>query len=579
MLLNHYFKKYIPSFIFGMFVLISETMLDLVQPLLISRLIDEGIVMSDFDQVKHIGLLMIGLAMLQLGFSFLRNYMSTHVSFSFSRDVRQGLYEHMLKLNMTQIEEVERGSMINRLTFDIRQLQMLVNGSMRFFIRVPLFAIGGLIMVFGLGQRFVWMYLSSIPIVAIILLINLKFGFPKMRRIQKQLDHLNKKTIEYLNGIRVVKAFNRTAYENEQFEEVNDKLTEVSIDASVFMAIFNPAISLAVNSAVVITLYLSGLWISDGLVGVGQVVAFMNYMARLIMAMSFMARVFNMYIRGRTSANRIEEIFNLPVSDESRPVELEDKAIEEGITLKNVAYRYGEGEFALEDISLSIKSGESIGIIGATGSGKSTLIHLLTGIIEPTKGSIHIGNQCLDANSVKSFRHQIGYVPQDKILFSDSVLNNICFNLEHSVDSSDENYDVDRLKEALTISSSDFVDAMEHGIHTRLGKGGVNISGGQKQRISLARALYKNPKYLILDDCTSALDAITEKAVFEGLKKKEGAISMIVIGQKIATVRQMDRVMVLHKGRIAGIGSHEGLLETCQPYQALYQAQMGGHVE
>lgn len=576
MLLNRYFRKYLPSFIFGMIVLISETMLDLAQPLMISRLIDRGIVMKDLDQVQRIGLTMIGLALLQLCFGFFRNYMSTHVSYSFSRDVRQGLYAHMLKLDMTQIEEIERGSMINRLTFDVRQIQMLVNGSMRFFIRVPLFAIGGLIMVAGLGSRYVWMYLSSIPIVAILLVVNLKFGFPKMRRIQKQLDHLNKKTIEYLNGIRVVKAFNRTTYENSQFQTVNDQVTGVSVDAGVFMALFNPAIALIVNIAVVVTIYLSGGWIREGYGSVGQVVAFINYMARLVMAMSFMSRIFNMYIRGLTSAKRITEIFELPVADEENRVEIDEEDLARGITLTGVSFKYGEGEFALKDISFTLKSNESLGIIGSTGSGKSTLVHLLMGILSPTEGTIQVGNKDLDPRSIKSFRKWLGYVPQDKILFSDSVLNNICFVGDGVSLDPEINYDALRLDRALSIASADFIEGMTQGIHTRLGKGGVNISGGQKQRISLARALYKKPKCLILDDCTSALDAITEKAVFTGLKDQSEPVTMVVIGQKIGTVRQMDKIMVLHQGRIAGIGSHESLLASCQPYQDLYQAQMGG---
>lgn len=573
MRLKSFFKKYIPGFLAGIFVLIMELTLDLLQPLYISRLIDEGIAASDLERVRNIGVTMIGLALLQLTFGFFRNLLSTHVSFSFSRDVRQKLYEYMLKLGITQVEEVERGSMINRLTFDVRQVQMLVNGSMRFFIRVPLFAVGGLIMVAGLGSRFVWMYLSSIPLVALILYINLKFGFVRVRRIQKQLDHLNKKTIEYLDGIRVVKAFNRTDYENGQFDDVNGRLTHVSTDAGVFMAFFNPAISLSVNMAVIVTIFLSAGWIERDLVGVGQIVAFINYMARLVIAMSFMARIFNMYIRGLTSARRIEEIFALEIPDDEHLVDIDEQDIHSGLNVESVSFRYGEGDYALKDISFKLESGESLGIIGLTGSGKSTLVHLITGLLKPVDGEIRIGSKILDDKSVFSFRRWLGYVPQDKILFSDSVLNNICFvkDEEDSVGWND-----DQLKEALEVASADFVDDMEDGHHTLLGKGGVNISGGQKQRLSLARALYRNPRLLILDDCTSALDAITEKAVFEGLKQSDTDNSMIVIGQKIATVRQMDRIMVLHQGKVAGIGSHEQLLESCSSYRELYHAQMGG---
>jgi ATP-binding cassette subfamily B protein len=571
LLYKKYLKKYMGYFFIGITFLALESMADLLQPLLIAHLIDDGIAANDLNEVFRIGLMMIGVAFLGLGSALMRNYMATHVSFSFARDLRQGLYEKLLNLSMIQVEEIERGSIINRMTFDVKQVQQFVNGTMRIFLKAPMLAVGSFIMVLQLDNRFIYIYLAVIPLVFVIVALNLKIGYPLFAKIQIELDKLNKKTMEYLNGIRVVKAFNRTAYEKNNFEQVSEKLKDVSTHAMKVMGVFNPIIMLIINLAVVAVLFAARSWMEGGILGVGQIVAFINYMTQLLFAVTIMSRIFNMFIRAKTSNDRITEILEKDVAESTVRDEIFESDMEQGIKVCNLSYKYGEGDFALEGINFKLEQGKSLGIIGPTGSGKSTLVNGLAGLLSVGKGTIHIGDKVLTQANTKDFRNYIGYVPQDKILFSDTIYNNLKLGI------GEDQVDLDNhMKEALSTSMADFVYDMEDGLHTKLGKGGVNISGGQKQRLSMARALIKQPKLLVLDDSTSALDAITEKQIFQQLKAGKETMSFIVIGQKISTVKQMDEILVLEDGKMVGLGTHDALLVDCQTYKELYQVQIGG---
>lgn len=562
---KRYLKKYKGMFSLAILFLIFEATADLMQPLLISKIIDDGVKTEDLNMVLIIGLMMFGVALLGLLSALARNYLSTHVSFNFAKDLRKELYEKLLSMNLMQVEEIERGSMINRLTFDVRQMQLFVNGTMRIFLKAPFLAIGSFIMVMTLDSKFLFVYMSSLPVMVIVILINMKFGYPKLAKIQVKLDHLNKKTIEYLNGIRVVKAFNRSEYENENFEKVSDDLKNVSTHAMQFMAIFNPIILLAANMAIVILLYFGRDWVMDQEISVGQIVAFINYMTQLMFATSVMSRVFAMYIRAKTSNMRIEEVLQMPVHEEKKENQITEEDLNQGIVIKNLCYRYGQGELAIDHMNFAIEANESIGVIGTTGSGKTTLIHLLMGILEPVAGEIWIGSKKLTPYNMKSFRAQIGYVPQEKILFSNTVKENVLFG-----QSENEKH----LEHILKMASADFVFDMVEKEESWIGKGGVNISGGQKQRLSLARALMKEPGFLILDDSTSALDAVTEKIILDNLMTSKGR-SMLVIGQKISTVQRMDKILVIQNGKLEGLDTHENLLKNCVAYQEIYAAQMG----
>lgn len=564
---KRYLKSYLPLFMIAVLFLILEATADLFQPMLIARLIDDGIGSGDMGKVRLIGLMMLFIALGGLFSAIMRNILSTHVSYGFARRLRKDLYDKLLQMNMLQVEEIERGSMINRLTFDVRQLQLFFNGTMRIFLKAPFLMIGSFIMVMQLNIRFVIVYLAVLPIMVLAIIINIKLGYPKLAKIQVQLDRLNKKTIEYLNGIRVVKAFNRTAYENQNFSKVSTQLKEVTRSAMRFMAIFNPIIMMAVNLAIILVLINSKSWLLSGTVEVGQIVAFVNYMTQLMFASTIMSRVFNMFIRAKTSNQRVMEIFNLQVPSRQEQKMITREKIHSGICISNVSYHYGNGECALKDIDFKIEKGQSLGIIGMTGSGKTTLINLLIGLLKPTEGEIIIGDEKLLDENITSYRQHVGYVPQDKVIFSDTVSRNIAFDV-----SDQEGLSMD---ETLRLSVADFVYDMADQEDTLLGKGGVNISGGQQQRIALARAIKKAPSLLLLDDSTSALDAVTERRIFQNMHELQET-TLIVVGQKISTVRQMDKILVLDDGKMTGFDTHERLLENCEAYQAIFEAQLGG---
>lgn len=561
---RRYLKKYKHLFALAIMFLAFEATADLLQPLLISKIIDQGVKNSDLTLVIQLSGVMFLVALFGLLSALSRNYLSTHVSFNFAKNLRKALYDQLLKMDMMQVESIERGSIINRLTFDVRQMQLFVNGTMRIFLKAPFLAIGSFIMVLSLDKRFMLIYLSILPVMLLVIFINMKYGYPKLARIQVKLDHLNKKTIEYLNGIRVVKAFNRSVYENENFEKVSDELKSVSTNAMQFMAVFNPIIMLAANMAIVVLLFLGKDWVFNGEISVGQIVAFINYMTQLMFATSVMSRVFAMYIRAKTSNDRIEEVFDTPVFQGSREEIIPNQDLTQALRIKHLSFRYGQGEKAIDNITFELKPNESIGIIGTTGSGKTTLINLIMGILNTEEGEIYLGNTRISEGNLKAFRSQLGYVPQEKILFSNTVKENVTFGSEDPSD----------LKAILNLASADFVDQMKDQENSWLGKGGVNISGGQKQRLSIARALMKKPRILILDDATSALDAVTEKKVMDQLMAESK--SLLVIGQKISTVKRMDKILVMDKGKMVGFDTHDNLLNNNKTYQEIFEAQMGG---
>ncbi len=588
--LLRFMKKYKLMFFVAISFLSLETVADILQPFLLSKLIDQGVMAASNNRVFYWGSLMIGTAFFGLLCALMRNYISTHVSFNFSKDLREKLYQIVLKLDIIQVEDFERGSLINRLTFDVNQLQMFLNGTMRVFLKAPLMAIGGLFMIMEFGWNYFIIYIGVLPLAGLIFFINVKYGYPLMARIQVVLDRMNKKTIEFLNGIRVVKAFNRVDFENDEFTGITESLKKTTVTAMRFESIFNPLVMLVINGATVVAVYLSIGWINEGSGSVGDTVALINYLGRLMFAVHIMSRIFSMYIRAKTSNERIEEI--LKVEDDYRtnlePVEapayndtLKDHESENsvyhmkimaedlhlGIHVNQVNFRFGQGQDALHGIDFRIKPGESLGVLGTTGSGKSTLVHILTGLLEPSGGQVYIGNKILTKDNVSSYRDYLGVVYQEKIIFTDTIAGNMTFGPE----------DKKGVREALELAAGDFVFDMKKGPETSVGKGGVNLSGGQKQRVSIARAFYRKPAFYILDDSTSALDALTEQKLFDHLLEMQTKDKMfMVIAQKISTLRKLDRILVLQDGQMAGIGSHEELMKTCPYYRELYEIQSEG---
>ncbi|MFS0774588.1 ABC transporter ATP-binding protein [Neobacillus sp. 3P2-tot-E-2] len=571
--LAKYIQKYWKSFSLAVLFLTFEAISDLLMPTIMAKIIDVGVAGRDIGYVLKMGGFMLLITLLGAVAASTRSILASIVSQNFGSELRSDLYKKIQTLSFKNIDRFERASLITRLTNDVTQVQVFANGLMRIFVKSPLLAIGGLIMATRLNLHLSVVLIVVVPIVAIFIILNLRLGFPMFSKVQKALDRVNGVMREYLSGVRVVKAFNRFDVEVNKFEKTNEEFKIQSISATRLMAVFSPAIMLTVNLGIVAVLWIGGYGVTNGNVQVGHIIAFINYMTQILFSLMMISMVFNMFVRAKTSAVRIGEVFSqeddLTWKEGQNPAPVEKGRID----FSNVSFSYEgtSGDPVLKNINLSISPGETVGIIGSTGSGKSTLVGLIPRFYDVSAGSIKVDGEDIHLVDPKKLREKIAFVPQKTILFTGSVEENIKWGKE---DAPTEEI----LKAAEIAGAHDFISASPEGYQTRIGQGGVNFSGGQKQRLSIARALIKNPEILILDDSTSAVDVTTEARIKEGLKKYAKGLTCLLIAQRITSIIDADKIVVMDHGEIVGIGKHEELLRDCRVYQEIYQSQVGKEV-
>ncbi len=544
-------------------------MVDLIQPTIMSKIVDVGVKNRDMNYVFKLGGLMLFITFLGAIFAITRNIKSSKVSQNFGADLREDLYIKIQRLSLEDINEIQDATLITRLTNDVNQMQNFAHGLMRVFVKAPILGIGSVIMAFILDFKMGLILLGIIPIVGIVVFINLKVSYPIFVKIQKALDKVNGVIREYLSGIRVVKAFNRFKYEEARFKKVNEKLKDVTTEGIRKLALFSPIVSLIVNIGIVLILWIGGIRVNAGNLEVGKIIALINYMTQLLFSLVMVIRIFNMYVRAKASAERIGEIFSIenPIVVKENPISL-DK-VEGNLEFKDVYFKYHENSrYVLEDINFSINSGEFLAIIGSTGSGKSTLINLIPRLYDPSKGVIKIDGIDIKDLEIRELRESIAIVPQNILLFTGTIKENIKWGKE---DATEEEI----IKAAKIAQAHDFIMSFNEGYDTYLGQGGVNLSGGQKQRIAIARALVRKAKFLILDDSTSAVDMITEKKIKKGLKEHLEYTTIIMIAQRITSVMDADKILVMDKGKIVNIGKHNELLNSSEIYLDIYRSQIG----
>jgi len=572
--LSKYIKKYWKSFSIAVLFLTFEAISDLMQPTIMAKIIDEGVVNRDIHYVLKMGGLMFVITAFGAVSASIRSVMASIVSQNFGTELRSDLFKKVQALSFKNLDKFDRASLITRLTNDVTQVQVFVNGLMRIFVKAPLLAIGGLVMAVRLNLHLSVVLAVVVPIVALFIVLNLRLGFPLFSKVQQALDRVNSVIREYLSGVRVVKAFNRFDVEIGKFTKANDHFKGQSIAAGRLMATFSPAIMLTVNLGIVVVLWMGGLGVDSGKIQVGHIIAFTNYMTQILFSLMMISMVFNMFVRAKASAGRIDEVFlqEDDITWEKEP--LPPSHIEKGrIDFEHVSFSYEgmSGEPILKNINLTLLPGETVGIIGSTGSGKSTLVGLIPRFYDVTGGTIKVDEQDIKLVNPKELREKIAMVPQKNILFTGSVADNIRWGNEHASDA--------EVEMAATIAGAhDFIAASPEGYQTQIGQGGVNFSGGQKQRISIARALVKKPDILILDDSTSAVDVATEAKIKAGLKKYAKGLTCLLIAQRITSIIDADRIVVLDEGEVAGVGSHDELLSHCKVYQEIYRSQMGKEV-
>lgn len=558
------------SFVF----LALETISDLLQPTIMARIVDEGVANRDMAHVLKMGGLMLLITAGGAVAATFRNLMASHVSQNFGAELRSDLFRKIHSLPLADVERFDRASLVTRLTNDVNQLQMFVNGMMRIFVKAPLLCIGSLIMAVQLNLQLSVVLAVVVPLVCLLIAINMKLGFPRFAGVQQALDRVNGVMREYLSGVRVVKAFHRYDYETAKFNKANEELQSTSIAAARVMSVLGPAVMLVVNLGIVAVLWLGGLGVQRGDIQVGHVIAFTNYMTQILFSLMMISMVINMFVRARASAGRIGEVFAAKNNMSWEEPAAQPAAGQKGrIDFEKVSFSYdGEGgELVLKEISFSCLPGETVGIIGSTGSGKSTLVNLIPRFYDATAGTVRIDGVDVRRIDPAKLRERIAVVPQKTVLFTGTVMENIRWGKEDATP--------EEVEEAARIAQAHaFVSAAPDGYESRVGQGGVNFSGGQKQRLSIARALVRKPEILILDDSTSAVDAATEARIKQALRSWTRGLTCILIAQRISSVMDADKIVVLDNGELAGLGTHEELLQNCRVYQEIYQSQMGREV-
>jgi len=568
-----YLKKYGVAIAVSFFFLAVEAISDLLQPTIMAMMIDRGVANRDMDYVLQMGGLMLLITALGAVAATMRNLLSSYVSQNFGALLRSDLFRKIQSLSFANVDKFDRASLVTRLTNDVNQVQVFVNGMMRIFVKAPLLCIGGLIMAAQLNLQLSVVLAVVVPIVGLFIVLNMKIGFPFFGKVQAALDRVNGTMREYLSGVRVVKAFHRYAFEREKFNAANEELQAKTISATRIMSVFGPAIMLVVNLGIVAVLWIGGHGVEKGSIEVGHIIAFTNYMTQILFALMMISMVFNLFVRAKASAQRIGEVFaeeNQMTWDDS----LRETTTQKGrIDFEEVSFSYegAGGELVLKKISFTCLPGETVGIIGSTGSGKSTLVGLIPRFYDVTSGTLRVDGIDVRQVDPKKLRETIAIVPQKTVLFTGTVLENIRWGKEDATP--EEVEQAARMAEA-----HDFVAATENGYAARVGQGGVNFSGGQKQRLSIARALVRKPQILILDDSTSAVDVATEGRIKESLRKYAKGLTCILIAQRITSVMDADKIVVLDKGEVVGIGTHEALLQSCGVYQEIYHSQFGREV-
>ncbi|CEN75597.1 ABC transporter ATP-binding protein/permease [[Clostridium] sordellii] len=563
--LKKYIRKYIFLFLLGVILVTLEAICDLFQPAILAKIIDIGVQNKDLNYLLNQSIIMIGITVLGAIFAVLRSIISTNVSQRFARDLRSDLFKHINYYSLEDIDKITRASLITRLTNDVNQVQQFVNSLMRIIIKAPILCIGSFILAIKLNLELSIILFIGIVLIFIVIIINLKIGIPYFKKIQISLDNMNSNLRQYLENVRIVNLFNRLKYEKSKFEKVNNNLAKSTKKAMKVSSVFKPTITLISNIVIILILYLGNKLFISNKIEIGVIVAYINYMGRILTSLLMISHIFNIFIRAKASGDRIIEVFDMKVEkDQKAEVEFD---IRGDIKFENVNFSYNNHENTLKDISFEINDGEHIGIIGPTGSGKSTIINLIIKLYKIDKGIIKFNDKNIDNLNDKTLRKFIGIVPQKNILFNQSIADNIKFG--------NKNIDTDEIKNICKICDCDgFIESFEKGYDESIDEGGSNLSGGQRQRICIARALIRNPKILILDDSFSAMDIKTENKILKNIKTKLYKTTLIVVSQKINSIINMDKIMVLDNGEIVGFDSHDKLIEKCQVYKEIYNSQI-----
>lgn len=571
--LARFLTAYRKQVILGPLFKLLEAILELMIPTLMALIIDVGINQGNRPYIYKVGGLMLLMVVLGVVSAFICQYYASIASQGFGTAVRNQLFEHIGRFSHSDIDRFGTSSLINRITNDVNQLQFAVAMLIRLVIRAPFLCIGGLIMAMILNLKLSVIIMAVLPLFIGVLVLIMRYSIPWYRRVQQKLDRVALIVRENLSGVRVIRAFARGDAEQRRFDGANRDLADTAIKVGSIAALMNPATSVIMNVAILAVLWFGGLRIQTGEMTQGQIIAFINYILQILMALIVVANLVVTFTKAAAAATRVNQVLEISPSLDDRDQPAAAGAADAPvIAFEDVSFAYdGTGEDALKNISFTVTRGQIMGIIGGTGSGKSTLIQLIPRFYEVNRGKVLVNGVDVKSYPQAQLRRKIGLVPQQAVLFTGTVAENIRWG---SPDASDQ-----AVEEALAIAQADFVTQLPEGLVTRIERGGVNLSGGQKQRLTIARALVRQPEILILDDSASALDYRTDAALRQALRRHTGGMTVLIVSQRVSAVRDADQILVLDDGVVVGCGIHEALLETCPVYRDICRSQFNREEE
>lgn len=568
-LILRYLKDYKKESILAPLFKMLEASFELFVPLVVAAIIDVGIASMDRGYIIQRGFILVGLALVGLLCSVTAQYFSAKAATGFATKLRHALFSHLQSLSFSQVDTIGTSTMITRMTSDINQVQSGVNMTLRLFLRSPIVVFGAMIMAFTVDVKAAWVFAVAIPLLSVVVFGIMLITIPLYKKVQQALDRVLGKTRENLTGVRVIRAFNQEDQETREFKERNETLTTVQKFVGKISAAMNPVTYIIVNGALIVLIWTGALRVDHGYISQGQVVALVNYMSQILVELVKLANLIILMTKAAACANRIESVFVIEPDMKSAASGQTSGGKQEDtiVVFEKVGLAYqGASEEAVSDISFAVQRGQTIGIIGGTGSGKSTIVNMIPRFYDATSGRILIDGRDVKEYAVEELRQKVGMVLQKAVLFKGSIRDNLLWGKEDATE--------EELWRALSISQAkEFVDTKEGGLDFKIEQGGKNLSGGQKQRLTIARAVVRDPEILILDDSASALDFATDAKLRQAIRGMKDKLTVFIVSQRASSIQYADQIIVMDDGNIAGIGKHEELLASCDVYKEIYDSQ------
>lgn len=565
--ITNYLKEYKKESILAPCFKMLEASFELFVPLVMASIVDNGIKNADSAYILRMGAILILLGVIGLTCSITAQYFAAKASVEFGKGVRRDLFAHINALSYTELDMAGTSTLITRMTNDINQMQSGVNMFLRLFLRSPFIVFGAMVMAFTVDVKAALVFVVAIPLLSIVVFGIMLYTIPLYQKVQKALDRVLLMTRENLVGSRVIRAFCRQKDEEEDYLEGSDHLMRMQLFVGKISAMMNPVTYIIVNIAIIAIIWIGGLQVNAGNLSQGEVIALVNYMSQILIELVKLANLIILLTKAAACSKRVGEVFAMESSIVEHPTGVDLVPAEDKVVFDHVTFTYeGAKEPALRDISFTAKKGQTIGVIGGTGCGKSTLVNLIPRFYEATEGSVFVDKVNVKSYSFHQLRDRIGIVPQKAVLFNGTIADNLRWGKEDATE--------EEMNRAIAIAqASDVIASKKDGLEERILQGGKNLSGGQRQRLTIARALVKEPEILILDDSASALDFATDARLRKAIREETKGMTVFIVSQRASTIRQADQIIVLEDGAMAGIGNHEELMKNCSVYQEIVHSQ------